>query len=42
MVTNVGVVVVKFDGLSVGEIDGWNSSQPSLPCDDDGVSTLDF
>jgi hypothetical protein len=42
MVADVGVVVVKFDGLSVGAADGWHSSQPSLTCDDDGVATVDF
>jgi len=41
MVADVGLVVVKFDGLSDEEIGGWHMSQPSLACDDDGVSTMD-
>jgi len=40
MVTNVGGVLEKLDGLSVGAIYGWNSSQPSLTCDDYGVMKL--
>lgn len=42
MVVDVGVVVVKFDGWSVGETNGWHSSQPSLNYDDDGVVTMVF
>ena len=42
MVADVGVHVLKFDGLSVSATNGWNSSQPILTCDDDGVATVDF
>lgn len=40
MVSNVGVVVVKFGGLRFSATNRWHPSQPSLNCDYDGVATL--
>lgn len=42
MVVDVEVTMVKFDGLSVGAVDGWDSSQPSFDCNDDGDTIVDL
>eukprot|EP00253_Pinus_taeda_P001182 PITA_01182 len=41
IVANVGVVVVKFDGLRASVADGWHQSQPSLNFYDDGATPVD-
>jgi len=41
-VADVGVFMVKFDGFRVSAVNGWNSSQPSLTSDGDGVVIVDF